>query len=250
MTILITILEFLLYLSYLLILIVLGFAVLYFVDKRMLKRILRFIMKRLITKEHDSKSINEKDNEEQEHIEILHLRKELSTRIENLSIVQQENCEKSACLDRKIISLSTELNNLRDELKDLKKEQLKKVEEKQKPKVQDEQLVPMFQPSVYYARLVDSLNPLGFFVGNLQEKADGCCFIINTLSFDRAEYTSVSDKHIQQEMIATFNPVLTKSSEYEMVPQKIDSLEVLSKGELLLSGNVWKIVKKQTIKFH
>lgn len=246
MIILLTILKIL---FWLLILIILGFSILYYCDKKLLRTLLR----PLIIKEKEPAPKEEEVHEHsQVDTEISKLRKDLFTKFENrLSAMQEANCDKFASMDRQIVLLSSELNALKEEISNLKKDSLKKVEEKQKPPVDPlERSKFGFQQRVYYTRLVDSLNPLGFFVENLQEKPEGCCFLINIISSDRANYACVNDKYIQQEMVAAFNPVLTNSSEYEIVPQKIDSIEVVNKGELVLSGNIWKIIRKQTIKFH
>lgn len=238
---------------FILILLIGGFCILYFLDKALFKKSLKFLLKPLITKEQERKKDKEKENKfSQVEINISKLKKDLSAIFEDkLFNLQTDNYDRFTNVNNQIIVLSKELNTLTEEVMNLKKKVLNKVEEKERTRnVLIENPNSSFQQTIYYARLVDSLNPLGFFVENLQDKPDGCCFMINVLSMGKATYFCVNDKHIQQEMIATFNPVLTNSSEYEIVPQKIDRIEVLSKGELLLSGNVWRIIKKQTIKFH
>lgn len=106
-------------------------------------------------------------------------------------------------------------------------------------------LPPM--PRIYYAKMVDSTNPLGFRIESLKNTADGCAFKI-TITDDRGgTYETVDDREIQQEMLSAFNPLISDSSDYAFVPQYPTGFNVVSPGTIVKENNVFQIVNKQRI---
>lgn len=102
-------------------------------------------------------------------------------------------------------------------------------------------------PRTYYAKMVDSTNPLGFRIESLKSTADGCAFKI-TITDDRGgTFETVDDREIQQEMLSAFNPLISDSSDYAFVPQYPTGFNVVSPGTIVKENNVFQIVNKQRI---
>lgn len=102
-------------------------------------------------------------------------------------------------------------------------------------------------PRTYYAKMVDSTNPLGFRIESLKSTAAGCAFKI-TITDDRGgTYETIDDREIQQEMLSAFNPLISDSSDYAFVPQYPTGFNVVSPGTIVKENNVFQIVNKQRI---
>lgn len=103
------------------------------------------------------------------------------------------------------------------------------------------------QLTIYYAKMVDSLNPLGFKMDSLKNKEDGCAFKITLKDDLEGYYEIVEDIDIQQEILAAFNPLISDSSVYDIVPQSPTQINVIQPGQVVKEENLLRIVKKQII---
>ena len=101
--------------------------------------------------------------------------------------------------------------------------------------------------TVCYAKMVDSMNPLGFKIDNLKSTKDGCAFKIILTDDLKGTYEIVDDREIQQEMLAAFNPLISDSSIYDYVPQNPTGVSVLLPGTVVKDNYVFRIVNKQKI---
>lgn len=102
-------------------------------------------------------------------------------------------------------------------------------------------------PRIYYAKMVDSTNPLGFRIESLKSTAVGCAFKIIITDNQNGTYETVDDREIQQEMLSAFNPLISDSSDYAFVPQYPKGFNVVSSGIIVKENNVFRIVNKQRI---
>ena len=102
---------------------------------------------------------------------------------------------------------------------------------------------------VFYSKMVDSLNPLGFRIANLKNNDMGCAFRITMLNSQEGQYEIVENAAIQQELFGAFNPVITDSSVYEMIPPNATKIVVTKKGLLRKENDILVIAEKQTLKF-
>ncbi len=100
-----------------------------------------------------------------------------------------------------------------------------------------------------YSEMVDSLNPLGFRLANLKENETGCAFRITLVNGQDGQYETVENNEIQQELLSAFNPLITDSSVYDVVPPNATKIVVIKKGTLRKENDILKITEKQTIKF-
>lgn len=101
--------------------------------------------------------------------------------------------------------------------------------------------------TVYYAKMVDSMNPLGFKIDNLKSTEDGCAFKIILTDDLEGSYEFVDDREIQQEILAAFNPLISDSSVYDLVPQNPTGISVVQPGTVVKENHVLRIVNKQKI---
>ena len=104
--------------------------------------------------------------------------------------------------------------------------------------------------TVYYAKMVDSMNPLGFVVENLKTTDEGCAFKITLTDGKEGHYAIIDDPDIQQEMLAAFNPLISDSSSFDEVPQNPTKIEIVSEGSLAKEDHLLRITNKQKIKFY
>lgn len=102
--------------------------------------------------------------------------------------------------------------------------------------------------TVFFAKMVDSKSPLGFKIDNLKTKEDGCAFKITLVDDLEGNYEIVDDKEIHQEMLAAFNPLISDSSDCDIVPQNPTDVSVVIPGVVVKENNVLRIVNKQKIK--
>ena len=102
--------------------------------------------------------------------------------------------------------------------------------------------------SSFYAKMVDSTEPLGFKVENLKTTDDGCAFKITIINDNEGSYTFIEDNDIQQELLAAFNPLITDSSTFDTLPQNPTRISVEHAGTLIKEENVLRITNKQIIK--
>lgn len=102
--------------------------------------------------------------------------------------------------------------------------------------------------TIYYAKMVDSMTPLGFKIDNLKSTEDGCAFKITIKDDLEGNYEFVDDREIQQEMLAAFNPLISDSSIYDFVPQNPTDISVVLPGTVVKENHVLRIVNKQKIK--
>jgi len=101
--------------------------------------------------------------------------------------------------------------------------------------------------TICYAKIVDSMNPIGFKIENLKSTEDGCAFKITLKDDLEGTYEIVDDREIQQEMLAAFNPLISDSSIYDYVPQNPTGVSVVLPGTVVKDNNVLRIVNKQKI---
>lgn len=102
--------------------------------------------------------------------------------------------------------------------------------------------------TVYYAKMVDSANPIGFSISNLKDTEDGCAFKITLYDGLEGHYEMIDDADIQQEILSAFNPLVSDSSEYDFIPQNPTQIIVMQSGNVVLEDKILKITKKQKIK--
>lgn len=101
--------------------------------------------------------------------------------------------------------------------------------------------------TVYYAKMVDSVNPLGFKMDNLKRTEEGCAFKIILTDGSEGNYQFVDDSEIHQEMLAAFNPLISESSVYDAVPHNPTCISVVIPGTVVKENNILRIVDKQKI---
>lgn len=213
---------------------------LYFLDKKVLRNLLRLIFRKKKKKQEQQEESVPQENYSQlpfelQDIETL-LRKYTQQIINENSKGRELNREEMEALFRDIAGLRRKIDEVDKKLDSIiiQKKEINKT--------------PRKRTNVYFAKFIDSTNPLGFKVENLQEEQEGCCFKIILLSPNQAEYEIVDDPSIQQEMIKIL-PLIEASSEYAFIPSKIAGIKQIAKGELFLEGTMWKVVKKQIIQF-
>lgn len=102
--------------------------------------------------------------------------------------------------------------------------------------------------TTFYARMVDSLDPLGFKTENLKATKEGCAFKITINNDCKGTYTFIDDEDIQQELLAAFNPLITDSSSYDVLPQNPTIITIEQEGTLIKEGNILQIIDKQKIR--
>lgn len=101
---------------------------------------------------------------------------------------------------------------------------------------------------VFYSKMVDTLDPLGFKISNLKSNMASCAFKITMLDGQNGQYETIEDSEIQQELLSAFNPLITDSSLYDSIPPNATRIVVVKPGMLQKEHDVLRILKKQTIK--
>jgi vacuolar-type H+-ATPase subunit I/STV1 len=104
--------------------------------------------------------------------------------------------------------------------------------------------------TTYYAKMVDSMSPLGFKIDNLKSTEDGCAFKITIDNDLKGSYEIVEDREIQQEVLAAFNPLISDSSIYDFVPQNPTGISIVLPGTVVKENHVLRIVNKQKIEIN
>mgnify|MGYP003414684337 FL=1 len=102
--------------------------------------------------------------------------------------------------------------------------------------------------TICYAKMVDSINPIGFKIENLKSSEDGCAFKITLTDDLEGTYEIVDDREIQQEMLAAFNPLISDSSVFDFVPQNPTGVTVVQPGTVVKDNQVLRIENKQKLK--
>lgn len=102
---------------------------------------------------------------------------------------------------------------------------------------------------VLYSKMVDSMDPLGFRISNLKDSPEGCAFRITLRDEQEGFYENVEDGEIQKEMLSVFEPIITNSSVFELIPQDVTRIVVVNQGKLVKEDNILRITEKQKIKF-
>ncbi len=101
---------------------------------------------------------------------------------------------------------------------------------------------------VYYAKMVDSTNPLGFKLENLKKTKEGCAFKI-VINNDNGYYECIDDAEIQHELLAAFNPLISDSSVYSEIPHNATRINVVERGTVIKDNDMLRISKKQLLEF-
>lgn len=147
-------------------------------------------------------------------------------------------------LNKNVENLSRRLDAIQESLDLLKEHQAElSLSERQVQPVSPKPVKP-----IYYAKMVDSMTPLGFKIDNLKSTEDGCAFKIILTDDLEGCYELIDDREIQQEMLAAFNPLISDSSVYDFVPQNPTGISVVQPGTVVKENQVLRIVNKQKIK--
>lgn len=128
----------------------------------------------------------------------------------------------------------------------------KVTEERENSILQEEASRSKVQPNqerVFYARMADCAEPLGFKVANLKDQEDGCAFKITMINDSDGKYEFVTDKSIHQELLSAFNPLISETSIYEAIPTNPSGIVVIEPGVVCRENEVFKIIKQQQVKF-
>lgn len=182
------------------------------------------------------------------HKETLFVVSELKTFISQQFQVNERDM---ANMQQNVFSLNKELQNLLVKL-DVIQEGIEQLKEHQVKFTVDEtdgfSSLLKSPTMVYYAQMVDSTSPLGFKTVNLKKSAEGCAFKITLNDGVNGVYEMVDDEEIQQEMLAAFNPIISESSVFDVIPCNPTRIVVVEKGEIVKENEVFKIISKQKIK--
>lgn len=152
----------------------------------------------------------------------------------------QQNIYAACCrldaLDKKVDALKQSIDRLIEI--QTKKEDIK----------ESSTVLPKQESVVYYSKMVDSTNPIGFRLSNLKTSNEGCAFKI-VLNDESGYYECVDDEEIQHELLAAFNPLISDSSVYTDIPQNPTRIKVIEKGTVIKEKDVLRIVNKQILEF-
>lgn len=162
----------------------------------------------------------------------------------------QTNERDMANMQQMVFSLNKNVENLLRRL-DAIQEFMDQLKEHQAELLSERHVQPVSPKpikTIYYAKMVDSIIPLGFKIDNLKSTEDGCAFKIILMDDLEGSYEFVDDKEIQQEMLAAFNPLISDSSVYDFVPQNPTGIFVVLPGTVVKENQVLRIVNKQKIK--
>lgn len=163
----------------------------------------------------------------------------------------QTNERDMANMQQTVFSLSQGMQSLLEKLDDIQ-DSIDRLKERQAGLSPSENLIPASPPTpktiVHYAKMIDSINPPGFKMDNLKSTKDGCAFKITLKDDLEGYYEIIDDKDIQQEILAAFNPLISDSSVYDLVPQNPTGISVIMPGTVVKEDHVLRIVNKQKIK--
>lgn len=162
----------------------------------------------------------------------------------------QTNERNMANMQQTVFSLNKNIENLLRRLDAIQEsiDQLKKTQANLSLSESHVQLTP-HKPvkTIYYAKMVDSMSPLGFKIYNLKSTEDGCAFKIILTDDLEGSYEFIDDREIQQEILVAFNPLISDSSVYDLVPQNPTGISVVQPGTVVKENHVLRIVNKQKI---
>lgn len=102
-------------------------------------------------------------------------------------------------------------------------------------------------PVIRYARLVDSLSPLGFIDAELLENDENAIYELVIQSNSTARYRLITDRDIQRSLVSTFTPYVTNGCEYEGNPMIINEIIHLDYGTLHLCDGIWCVENKARV---
>lgn len=102
-------------------------------------------------------------------------------------------------------------------------------------------------PVIRYARLVDSLSPLGFIDAELLENDENAIYELEIQSNSTARYRLITDRDIQRSLVSTFTPYVTNGCEYEGNPMIINEIIHLDYGTLHLCDGIWCVENKARV---
>lgn len=156
-----------------------------------------------------------------------------------------------ANMKQMVLSLNQDVENILRRLDAIQEsiEQLKEHKaELPSPENHVQPVPPKHIITTYYAKMVDSMNPLGFMIDNLKNAEDGCAFKITLTDNLEGNYKIVDNKEIQREVLSAFNPLISESSIYDFVPQNPTEILVVQPGIVVKDNHVLRIIYKQEIK--
>ena len=145
-------------------------------------------------------------------------------------------CSRLEALDKKVDALQKSIDRLIEV-------QMSKYDMKESSAV-----LPKQESVVFYSKMVDSANPVGFKLSNLKKNDEGCAFKI-VLNDENGYYECVDDAEIQHELLAAFNPLISDSSVYTDIPQNATQINVVKKGTVKKEKDVLRIIDKQILEF-
>lgn len=227
-------------------------VILYYLDREFFKKIARWIFrvdKPLKNRESESVQNKEIDSVLGEGLLLAEIQRIVKCEIaEGLKIVT--NGQQLSRQD--LVQIQKNINELKDLLSSCLN-QLNQLQRSQIP-ISPQQILKNEQQCknlshTFYAKMVDSDNPYGFYVKNLQNEMGGCCFKITILNENKAVYEVVDDPAIHREMLAVFDSLIANSSSFDSIPQDAVGIRTINKGELVLEEDVWRINIKQFVKF-
>ena len=163
--------------------------------------------------------------------------------------VFSENLKK---FEERLCSLKSEIEYATRQISSIQKE-FQKISEAQSHKtVIDDVAVVRHErfssyPETRYARLVDSLSPLGFIDAELLENDENAIYELEIQSNSTARYRLITDRDIQRSLVSTFTPYVTNGCEYEGNPMIINEIIHLDYGTLHLCDGIWCIENKARV---
>lgn len=162
----------------------------------------------------------------------------------------QINERDMANMQQMVFSLNQGVENMLRRL-DAIQETLDKLNEHETELIPSDSQVQLEPPklvkSIYYAKMVDSVSPLGFKIDNLKRTEEGCAFKITLTDDLEGNYEIVDDREVQQEMLAAFKPLISDSSIYDFVPQNPTGVSVVLPGTVVKENHILRIINKQKI---
>lgn len=182
------------------------------------------------------------------HKEVLSATSDLKT---FASQQMQTNERDMANMQQTVFSLSKKMENLLKRLDAIQEsiDQLKNTQAKLSLSESQMQLSPPGPVrTIYYAKMVDSMNPLGFKTDNLKSTDSGCAFKIILTDGMEGCYEFIDDKETRLDILAAFNPLISDSSVYDFVPQNPTGISVVQPGTVVKENHILRIVNKQKIK--
>lgn len=191
--------------------------------------------------------------EKQERDFSLIIHREISEATENIkSFIIQENQTRDrdfSNLQQQVFAVQQQLLRLEHSIDEV---MTKVTEEREDSVLQEETSCSKIQPyqeRVFYARMADCAEPLGFKVANLKNQEEGCAFKITMINDSDGKYEFVADNSIHQELLSAFNPLVSETSTYEAIPTNPTGIVVIESGVVCKENEVLKITTKQQVKF-